>query len=53
MAIAKKARDLEAELAFLTRALNAPALRLRRKARGPRHGKESWAHKEFRSNAEV
>jgi DNA replication protein DnaC len=47
MATAKKARDLGAELAFLSRALKAPALRDCAGRLAARAREESWPHEEF------
>ena len=44
---ASKARDLEAELAFLTRALKAPTLRDSVPRLAERARSESWSHEEF------
>jgi hypothetical protein len=46
-AAAKKARDLAAELAFLARALKAPALRDSADRLAARAREESWSHEEF------
>jgi hypothetical protein len=44
---AKTARDLTAELAFLTRALKAPTLRDAVARLAERARAESWTHEEF------
>ena len=46
-AAAKKARDLDAEIAFLARALKAPALRDSAERLAARAREESWTHEEF------
>jgi hypothetical protein len=43
-ATTKKARDLDAELAFLTRARRAPALRDSAEQLAARAREESWTH---------
>jgi DNA replication protein DnaC len=47
MTAAKKARDLEAEIAFLTRALKAPALRDSAERLAARAREDSWTHEEY------
>jgi DNA replication protein DnaC len=47
MAPAKAARDLAAEIAFLTRALKAPTLRESAGRLAERARAESWSHEEF------
>ena len=47
MTAAKKARDLEAEIAFLTRALKAPTLRESVERLAERARAETWSHEEF------
>jgi DNA replication protein DnaC len=47
MTAARKARDLEAEIAFLTRALKAPTLRESVDRLAARAREESWSHEEF------
>ena len=47
MPAAKKARDLEAEIAFLTRALKAPTLRESVERLAERARAETWSHEEF------
>ena len=47
MTAAKKARDLEAEIAFLTRALKAPTLRESVERLAERARTETWSHEEF------
>jgi DNA replication protein DnaC len=46
-AAAKKSRDLDAEIAFLTRALKAPALRDSAERLAARAREESWTHEEY------
>jgi hypothetical protein len=46
-AAAKKARDLQAEMAFLTRALKAPTLRESVERLAERARAETWSHEEF------
>jgi DNA replication protein DnaC len=46
-ATAKKSRDLDAEIAFLTRALKAPALRDSAGRLAARAREESWTHEEY------
>src|SRR6202167_4638980 len=47
MTAAKKARDLNSEIAFLTRALKAPTLRESVDRLAQRGRTETWAHEEF------
>ena len=47
MTAAKKARDLESEIAFLTRALKAPTLRESVDRLAERARTETWSHEEF------
>jgi DNA replication protein DnaC len=47
MTAAKKARDLDAEIAFLTRALKAPTLRESAGRLAERARTETWSHEEF------
>ena len=47
MTAARKTRDLEAEIAFLTRALKAPTLRESVERLAERARAETWSHEEF------
>ena len=47
MTAAKKSRDLESEIAFLTRALKAPTLRESVERLAERARAETWSHEEF------
>jgi DNA replication protein DnaC len=47
MTTARKTRDLGAEIAFLTRALKAPALRDSAERLAARAREESWTHEEY------
>jgi len=49
-AAASKARDLDAELAFLARALKAPALRDSAERLAARAREEPWNHEEYQAS---
>ena len=47
MTAVRKSRDLEAEIAYLTRALKAPTLRESVQRLAERARAETWSHEEF------